>query len=154
MRCDADILQRHIEADQFKTEYSDAGKPVLVQNLLHDWPAMDKWTKPYLTRAVGAWPVRAATGRDIVYFNGKFGDSEFTPLPRFFKRARQRASAAAGYVFDDNILQYDSNTSSFQWSTCKLYAVATRCPFTESAGPSSTTTILGYFSGPSQTRMR
>jgi hypothetical protein len=43
-----------ITQQDFKKNYLDARRPVVIKNLTADWPARDKWTPDYLKQVVGS----------------------------------------------------------------------------------------------------
>jgi LPS sulfotransferase NodH len=50
--------------DEFRDRYYAANRPVIIQNLMKDWPAMSMWTPDYLRSVVGESVVEVMTGRD------------------------------------------------------------------------------------------
>ena len=42
-----------IEPEVFKKEYYDTGRPVVIKNLAHNWPAYQKWNWDYFRELVG-----------------------------------------------------------------------------------------------------
>jgi hypothetical protein len=50
--CSVDVMD-HISSEQFKKEYYNQNKPVVLRNLSKQWPAYTKWTWNYLKQVAG-----------------------------------------------------------------------------------------------------
>jgi hypothetical protein len=68
--------KRNLSAAQFRREYFLTGKPVVLEGIAADWPAVQKWTFEYLLERCGheevdvleglSWKVQASPGMDAV----------------------------------------------------------------------------------------
>ncbi|VVB13461.1 unnamed protein product [Arabis nemorensis] len=47
------IRVRGISVEEFITKFEEPNKPVLLERCLDDWPAIEKWSRDYLTKVVG-----------------------------------------------------------------------------------------------------
>lgn len=59
-----DIDRRHassLSTEAFVREYEGQNKPVIVNSLVSDWPALQKWSPAYLSRACGSRLFRATS---------------------------------------------------------------------------------------------
>jgi LPS sulfotransferase NodH len=52
-----------LSRDEFRDRYYAANRPVIIQGLMQDWPAMSAWTPDYLARVAGEEMVEVMTGR-------------------------------------------------------------------------------------------
>jgi Cupin-like domain len=64
---DADDVPRRIGLgpDRFLAEHWSVSRPVVLEDVVCEWPAWGRWTPEYLREAVGAAPVEAMTQRDL-----------------------------------------------------------------------------------------
>ena len=68
--------RRNLSPDQFRREYFLTGKPVVLEGIASEWPAVKKWTFEYLLERCGQedidvldglnWKVQATPGADAV----------------------------------------------------------------------------------------
>ena len=53
----------HLSREAFR-DYFDTKTPVIITDMMHDWPAMTRWTQDYLTAVCGEQPVEVMGNRD------------------------------------------------------------------------------------------
>jgi LPS sulfotransferase NodH len=53
-----------LSREEFRDRYYAANRPVVIQGLMADWPAMKAWTPDYLKRVCGDQTIEVMTGRD------------------------------------------------------------------------------------------
>jgi hypothetical protein len=56
--------RRHLAPDEFFGRYYLRNRPVIVEGLLEDWPALSRWTPEWLAERFGGEEVEVMAGRD------------------------------------------------------------------------------------------
>ena len=77
--CDVDAVES-ISLRDFEAEYRGK-KPLLLRGAAAHWPALEKWTRPYLLEHFGDRAANVGTGSDIIYAGGGAAKCGFEPPP-------------------------------------------------------------------------
>ena len=95
--CDVDAAAA-ISLRDFEAEYRGK-KPLLLRGAAAHWPALNKWTRPYLLEHFGDRAANVGTGSDIIYAGG--GAAYHATLRDLLRRMRNGSDAVA---FDARLL--------------------------------------------------
>ena len=95
--CDVDAAAA-ISLRDFEAEYRGK-KPLLLRGAAAHWPALNKWTRPYLLEHFGDRAANVGTGSDIIYAGG--GAANHATLRDLLRRMRNGSDAVA---FDARLL--------------------------------------------------
>ena len=95
--CDVDAAAA-ISLRDFEAEYRGK-KPLLLRGAAAHWPALEKWTRPYLLENFGDRGANVGTGSDIIYAGG--GAANHATLRDLLRQMRNGSDAVA---FDARLL--------------------------------------------------
>ena len=95
--CDVDAAAA-ISLRDFEAEYRGK-KPLLLRGAAAHWPALEKWTRPYLLEHFGDRGANVGTGSDIIYAGG--GAANHATLRDLLRNMRNGSDAVA---FDARLL--------------------------------------------------
>ena len=136
-RCDLDRRQSsQINADRFFQEYVVPGKPVLVDELLDQWPARTKWTRSQLLKLHGHRTVELSRSGDSIVtenvYSGNLLDRLLSEMQHLLGKQRvvsaTRSINISQYL---DLLDHDASNASDQTSRRALYLFKKRNPLIE-----------------------
>ncbi|WP_343073309.1 cupin-like domain-containing protein [Pyxidicoccus fallax] len=98
--------RRHLPPEEFFERYYLRNRPVIVEGLLEDWPALSRWTPEWLAERFGDEPVEVMAGRE------SDGDPDFNaerlrrtlPLRELIARMREGRETNDVYLVARNSL--------------------------------------------------
>jgi hypothetical protein len=95
---------RDLSGEEFLQLYYAQSRPVVIQDAMRDWPALERWTPDYLVQKVGAAPIEYQGDRDA---NADFEvekdrHRKVMPFARFIARITPAAFGNDVYITADN----------------------------------------------------